>query len=247
MKVTHAVWEQKNLGVNAYEIRLENEDDWETFLQAKSEVTEQGCEYLVVKTPVGIPKFLFQLQQAGLSFVETEFHVSLKKSEYHFPSFLNRFDRDCTVQRVTDPQALQKAYDKIRQGVFSTDRISMDPAFGPEKAANRYANWTEQMIEKGDLYFEICLKGEPFAFFTMHGFDASTAQPTLMGTYPDYLDKGLGVVVQKKCLDTAFELGYTHLKSIIVSNNPKVVRTNLMFGIIIEEMYYTYVMHTHKT
>lgn len=242
MKVVHATWEKRNLGVETYEITLTNDDTTQALIEAEQQLKAEKAQYLVVKTPVGNPSFLQGLSQSGYCFMEALFEVTLNKEDYRCPAFLKRFDKDIKVEKVTSFDNMERIFAEIQSGVFDTDRISMDAAFTKEQAATRFANWTRDLINSGDELYEFSLKGEKAGFFTMHK-NESIYTPTLMGSYQSFVNKGLGMLLQRVCLETSFELGARKINSVIVANNPKVVRTNLMFGIIIKDIFYTYVKH----
>ena len=97
MKTTHAVWERENLGVDAYEIALDASDTPDMLRQEEARIIAAGAEYIVVKTPVDCPALLFSMQSLGYTFVETVFHVMIRRDEYHMPASIARFDRGLSV------------------------------------------------------------------------------------------------------------------------------------------------------
>ena len=243
MKITHAVWEQKNLGVNAYEILLDAEDLPEALARAEARLVAEGAEYLVVKTPVNCSDLLFGLPRLGYAFVETVFSVSIKRSEYHMPALIARFDRGLTVLERTAPAELARVYDLIRAGVFVSDRVSIDPAFTLTQSGNRYANWLDSMLEKGGKLYEVLQGDKPIGFFVITRVDETTVDPVLMGLYDEQNDRGMGALLHKKTLDTCFTWDCDKLHSTIVSNNAKVLRVYVNAGATIADTRYTYVKH----
>ncbi len=247
MKITHATWEQKNIGVNAYEIALDAEDTVEAFAAEELRLLASGAEYLVVKTPVNCAPLLFGLPKLGYSYVETVFHVAIKRSEYHMPAVIARFDRGLTVVERTEAADQARVYALIRSGVFRSDRVSIDPAFTLAQSGNRYANWLEGMLEKGGKLYEV-LQGEsegakPIGFFVICPVDEHTVDPVLMGLYDEDNDRGMGALLHKKTLDTCFTWDCQRLQSTIVSNNAKVLRVYVTAGAAITDTLYTYVKH----
>ena len=243
MKSVHAVWEQQNIGVNAYETTLTEADTPDQVAQAELAMLAGGAQYLVVKTPVNCPALLFGLPQLGYAFVETVFHVSIRREDYHMPAAVARFDRGLAVAQRTAETDLQRIYALIRGGVFKSDRISIDPAFTTAQAGNRYANWLAQMLAGGGKLFEV-LRGEtPIGFFVIVRVDETTIDPVLMGLYDEEGDRGMGALLHKKTLDTCFTMDCMRLSSTIVSNNAKVLRVYVNAGATITDTQYTYVKH----
>ncbi|MEG2355375.1 MAG: hypothetical protein RSC40_00320, partial [Clostridia bacterium] len=83
MQTLHATWELENLGVEAYELTLEALDAPEAVAAEEARLLAQGAQYLVLKTPVNCQALLFGLPKLGYTYVETVFHVAIKRSEYH--------------------------------------------------------------------------------------------------------------------------------------------------------------------
>lgn len=243
MKTTHAVWELENIGANAYEIQLDSLDTPEMLLEEEKRIIAQGAEYIVVKTPVNCQQLLFGLPALGYTFVEMVFHVMIRRDEYHMPSAIARFDRGLTVEERTQEADRERVYALIRKGVFVSDRVSIDPAFGVVKGGNRYANWLHSMLEKGGRLYEVMNGEKPIGFFVICRKDANTVDPVLMGMYDEKNDRGMGALLHKKTLDTCFTYDCKRLTSTIVSNNAKVLHVYVNAGANITDTLYTYVKH----
>ena len=243
MKIIRATWELDNLGINAFETRLDADDPLEAYRDAEQTMLADGAEYLVVKTPVNCPAFLFGLPKLGYTLVETVFHVAIRRSEYHIPAAIARFDRGLTVVERAAEADRARVYTMIRAGVFKSDRVSIDPAFTLAQSGNRYANWLSQMLAQGGKLFEVLQGDKPIGFFVITRVDEQTVDPVLMGLYDEDNDRGMGALLHKKTLDTCFEQPCTRLSSTIVSNNAKVLRVYVNAGATITDTEYTYVKH----
>ena len=243
MKIVHAVWEQANLGVDAYETTFGEFDSPDVYADRERELIAQGAQYLVVKTPVNCPRLLFGLPRLGYAMVETVFHVSIRREDYHMPAALTRLDRGLAVCQRTDPRDFRRVYALIRSGVFRSDRVSIDPAFTLAQSGNRYANWLAQMLTGGGRLYEVMRGDAPLGFFVIARVDEKTVDPVLMGLYDEEHDRGMGALLHKKTLDTCFTLDCERLSSTIVSNNAKVLRVYVNAGATIWDTQYTYVKH----
>ena len=243
MKTTHATWEKENLGINAYEIRMTEEDAPKVLAEEEKRLIGAGAEYIVVKTPVNCKDLLFGLPKLGYAFVETVFHVSIKRKEYHMPALIARFDRGLTVLERVEPSDRERVYALIRRGIFVSDRVSMDPAFTAEQSGNRYANWLSSMLAGGGKLYEVLQGEKPIGFFVITRVDETTVDPVLMGLYDEENDRGMGALLHKKTLDTCFLWECDKLHSTIVSNNAKVLRVYVNAGATIADTLYTYVKH----
>ncbi len=247
MKTIDAAWELENLGVRAFEILLDAEDTPKALEQEEKRLMAQGAQYLVVKTPVNCPSLLFGLPALGYAFVETVFHVSIRRDDYRMPATIARFDRGLAVVERTDEANLQRIYGLIRQGIFLSDRVSIDPAFTLAQSGNRYANWLRGMVARGGKVYEVVQEGKPgdkpLGFFVICRVDERVVDPVLMGLYDEQNDRGMGALLHKKTLDTCFTWDCKELRSTIVSNNAKVLRVYVNAGATIADTLYTYVKH----
>ena len=182
MKTVHAVWELENIGTDAWEIWLDAHDTPEMLAQEEQRIIAQGAEYIAVKTPPNCQQLIFGLPQMGYTFVEAVYHVAVRRDEYHMPETIARFDRGLTVEHRTEKADLDRICDIIRKGIFVSDRVSLDPAFGVLKGGNRYANWLRGLIDQGGFLYEVVKGDRPIGFFVILRKDENTVDPVLMGT-----------------------------------------------------------------
>lgn len=243
MKTTHATWELENIGADAWEILLDAQDTPEALAAEEARLRQLGAQYLVVKTPVNCPALLFGLPKLGYTFVEMVFHVMIRREAYHMPDTIARFDRGLRVAEIREESERERVYALIRRGVFVSDRVSIDPAFGVKKGGNRYANWLAGMLQKGGFLYEVLSGDKPIGFFVICRKDENTVDPVLMGMYDEKNDRGMGALLHKKTLDTCFTHPCKRLTSTIVSNNAKVLHVYVNAGASITDTLYTYVKH----
>lgn len=243
MKTTHALWELENIGTDAWEIQLDADDTPDMLSREEQRLAAGGAQYLVVKTPPNCQQLLFGLPALGYTFVEMVFHVAVRRSDYHMPDHIARFDRGLTVVERTGQADRERIYGLIRKGIFHSDRVSIDPAFGVGMGGNRYANWLKSLIEKGGFLYEVLSGDRPIGFFVICRKDENTVDPVLMGMYDEQNDRGMGALLHKKTLDTCFTHPCKRLTSTIVSNNTKVLSVYVNAGAAITDTLYTYVKH----
>jgi RimJ/RimL family protein N-acetyltransferase len=243
MRIVHATWERENLGVDAYEVFLESRDTPESFRQAEQNLLDDGAEYIVAKTPVNRGDLLFGLPALGYTYVETLFRIAVERGDYHIPQSVARFDRDLTVVRRSSSEELDAVFGRIREGVFKSDRISLDPYFPMERTAARYINWIRQLLSQGSMLYEVLRREDPVGVFIIKRIDARTVDPVLMGLYREDQNRGLGTLLHKKMLDTCFAQECSRITSTFVSNNAKILRVYANVGAAITDVLYTYVKH----
>jgi len=243
MKIIDAYWEQRNIGVKAFEVELSNNDCLESFITSEQEIISKGAEYIVVKTPVSMPELLFGLPKLGYTFVENAFSISLQKDNYIVPPFIARLDRGVEVRQVVEDVEIENILSSIKDNMFDTDRISIDPYFTRSQSSNRYFCWTSDMINSGCTVYNVSIKDKDIGFFINKEIDSSTIYPVLAGLYPEYKGKGIGSLLIKKCIDTIFSLGFKKISTTVVSNNYEILKIDLSYGFKIDYLSYIYVKH----
>lgn len=150
MKIVHAVWERKNLGMDAWEVTLDKRDmaDVPRVIEALHDSQYGGC-YVCVKLPVGNLRMVHALEDDGFRFLETQLHLV----EALEPSDVMRYGESADhipVQERVVPktrEAWGAIIGKITPGMFDTDRIALDPAFGPDVACQRYRGWCWDLFD----------------------------------------------------------------------------------------------------
>lgn len=243
MEIIDTYWEERNLGVKSFEIVLSKDDNIEEFLYQEKFLLENGAKYIVVKAPVNVSEFLFELPKAGYIFMEAAFSLQLKRKNYICPPFIARFDRNFVVRKLETSGAIQHVYDEIARGIFNSDRIALDKHFTQSVASNRYINWIKDVVNQGNDLYEVCLNNDAVGFFVLKRIDDKKVQGILTGTYEKYLTSGIGAVVGKKLCETVWSLGYTSFYAAVVSSNVKALRANLLFGYEIVNITHNYVKH----
>lgn len=243
MKIIDAFWEKRNLGVTSYEIVVSEEDTIQEFLNQEKTLVEQGAKYIVAKVPVNLPDFLFKLPNAGYIFMEASFALSLKKANYVCPPHVARFDRNMEIRIAESPDDRQRVFDEIGKGIFNTDRIALDKDFSQDIANTRYINWMKDLVDQGNIIYEVFSHNKPMGFYQLKKIDDNKAQGILTGVYEEYATSGLGTLVMKKLYDTVWALGYKIYFATVVTNNLKALRSNLIFGSDIDAITYHYIKH----
>ena len=244
MVISDCHWELKNLGESTVEIKIEPGDS-----ACASSIDEavDGYAYQVVKVPSGYPEFNFLLGSMGFVLIETQLHVSKRFRDFDFDNkLLKVVARDVGFQAAESQQQMKDIVSKISPDLFSTDRICLDPKYGPAVGRNRYVNWITSSFGNGTLLYEVTVKGKPVGF-GFHGIreDGKVLEYWLGGIYEQYKSSGLGILTPAspflygRCEGFAFDKVDTHISS----NNLPVVRLYNTLGYSIEGFDYIFVRH----
>lgn len=158
MRIVDATWELRNLGRKTLEVSLDETD----FCKVSDDICEAVFqtrkqykpEYMVVKIPTGTRWLGDEFFRLGYFHAETQIHLKALRADAKI--FLQRYAdqyRDTYAEEASLPSEQGYICDEIRKGVFTTDRISIDPKFNVEIANNRYANWIGDVIQAGGATF----------------------------------------------------------------------------------------------
>ena len=137
MKVIDAIWEKRNLGVDCREIKIEKDD---TIEEIKRELPQNESQYTVVKVPSGKFDVMFLLQEMGYTYVESSINLTHDLKDIKLNPIQQRI-MDSLSYSMMGKEDIEELFCEIKKGVFSTDRIYIDPHFNHEQATNRYINW----------------------------------------------------------------------------------------------------------
>lgn len=239
MKIVNAIWEKRNLGLYCNELTIETEDTVETI---ERDVPKYEKEYTVVKIPTGQVELVYSLQKLGFVFIETL--TTCYHTGEHFN--LNRIQ-----QRILDQVKYIKMhspdidflFNEIKRGIFTTDRISVDPYFTAEQANNRYVYWLKDELNKGSLVYKLTYGDKDIGFFTLKRTSASEFFAFLSGNYSEYLFSGFGFCAHYFEVTEAIRLGAKRVMTSFSSNNRGAASIHFSMGHILHKQYYVFVKH----
>ena len=190
MRVIDCCWEQQNIGKRTVEVLIEDTDCFE------KEIIEQhiqGYEYAVVKVPMNKPAFNIGLANLGFSCIESQLNVGIFLKDFDFSKLAHLYD-DTSYEIVNDKDGFQSVLSRILPGMFSTDRISIDPVFGETIGCQRYINWlTTEYNGMRSRLIKVLYKNEHIGFMLVR-IEDNTIDLLLNGLYKEYQGKGLGLL-----------------------------------------------------
>ena len=239
MKVVDAIWEKRNLGVDCREIKIEKDD---TIEEIKRELPQNESQYTVVKVPSGKFDVIFLLQEMGYTYVESSINLTHDLKDIKLNPIQQRIMDSLSYSRMGKDD-IEKLFCEIKKGVFSTDRIYIDPHFTHEQAANRYINWISDELDKSTEAFKITHKDKSVGFFTFKDIGNSTCYPFLAGMYSDYLKSGLGMSTIEKPLKEAVKRKYKQCSTFISSNNVGTLNMHIAYRFKFESIDSVYIKH----
>lgn len=238
MKIVDAVWEKRNLNKDTVEITIEKDDSIDYIEKVLS---EQKANYQVVRVPDSFFECNEVLTKHGFVFVETMCRIKndLKKLSMDMINERFKAQMHCEVMGEKD---LENLYADFDNGIFTTDRIAIDPHFSIEIANNRYVGWIHDAMERGSDALNIFYKDEP-AGFMVYKLNGDEADVLLGGMYSNFVTKGIGVAVYSKGYEYIKGRGIKKTFTAVSTNNFNSVRANMAIGYDIYQVDYVFVKH----
>jgi hypothetical protein len=239
MKVVNAVWEKRNLGVDCNEITVEAKD---MLPEIERDIVGYETEYTVVKVLAGRANVLLFLQQSGFVFIET-----LTICYHRGDAFgLNRVQQRIIEQvRYAEMQNIDVnfMFKQISKGLFTTDRVSLDPHFSVEQANQRYIYWLQDELHNGAKAYKLSFKGKDIGFFTLKRKTDIEYTAFLSAVYPDYFMSGLGLCPHYFEVTEGIALGAKHVMTSYSSNNRGATAIHLSMGHVLHRQYHVLIKH----
>lgn len=234
MKVIDAVWEQRNLGIHAYEIEMEMGDIQEEF---ENQIRNMSADYISVKLPTGMTEFLNIIQANGFTYCEDLIHVRHDLHSTQRNSIQQRM-YDLISYHMMDESEILELKQEIKDGMFSTDRFSTSGRFSKEQCANRFSNWVDDLLSNGAIPYVMEYKGQHSGFIILTTKDDKVYQSVLGGAYAKFRKSGLGIVQKEQ--EIVKNLGGKYVETTVSSNNIgqlKALIANGYMPVLIEHVF----------
>lgn len=230
MKIIDATWEKRNLGVTCYEIEFSDKDKISDIESNRDKFFER--QYVVFKVPNTRADISAYVQSQGAKFIEAQLTLTRNLRNWKVPESLKDIFDNVSYAPMNDDD-IEFMFNEIRKGIFKTDRVYLDPHFNHEKAAQRYINWSTDMIKRGHIPCKVMYRGETVGFFN----------DTLSGVYSKFIGSGMGLFVQYACIDVVRYVGQTKAYAVVSSNNPSVINLRIKLNCQIKNINHVFVIH----
>jgi len=191
MKIIDCPWELANLDCRVAEISVNADEEIDK--NAIHEL-ESKYDYLVLKVQSG--KMLHNIIAADMGFVlaETQMEMVKNKRDWHLEddALTKRLMEQLTVEPITTEEGLDELLSLITDDMFNTDRIYLDPEFGPKYSARRYKNWTRTEWERGTMLYKYLFRGK-YVGFSLAKKHEDDLVCLLAGCFRQYQNTGIGL------------------------------------------------------
>ena len=247
MKIVNAEWELRNLGKRTVELTLEKKDfsrkPKEIYTDIQIIEKEYQSEYTVVKIKTGKPEIGWELQKHGFFHIETQIITrafgddikdAIKKYQPLYPN--------TKQQEISSMEEISWIQREIEKGIFTTDRIALDPRFGPQIANHRYANWIKDEYVHGGHIAYTSVDGERVAF-TLYREKGFARWGLLTGVFLAYAcGRYGGHLLFSNSVDMV-KNGISVMYGAISANNHDVFSLHEMFGHRLKTLLEVYTRH----
>lgn len=240
MKKINAVWEKRNLGISCVELEIAEQDPIEAI---EEELKKISADYMVVKAPIGRFDIYQILNECGFSYIETMFQIEKKIEESLLKSHHQILAEDMTY-KIDEPESLSRVIDEINRGMFTTDRISLDPFFSQEQVNKRYIGMIQDELDRGAELMEFYYRSVPFGFACFRRKSDDLYYQCLTGLYHDERGKGKGFALAYLPNKELLQRGVKRLSGAVSTNNTASLQAHLKIGFYPVETSYTFVKHS---
>lgn len=244
MKILEAAWEKRNLGIDVIEIDLDDNHMLSTddVLSKVASLKKPGL-LMIIKIPVASLLLLHVLEDMGFRFLECQFRISKSINDYEPPAETKPLLNKVSVRTIDkNDHELSSLLEKITPGMFSTDRICLDPLWnekGKELSANRYKNWIKDIFYENNTTSYYVTLGSNVVAFGIASLNKKQKKVNLplAGVYSEFQGRFAGIAFAHAPLEL-FKVGFNQISTSISSNNAPVCRLYGYFGYQLMGMKY---------
>lgn len=237
MKKVKAIWEKKNLNLNVLEIEFDKEDK-----MSESLITEiEQYDYIVAKVPIKQINLMQEIENSKFYFIETQFDLIKKLTlENMIPKRLIKISKSIESKKIANENHLDFILENVSDNMFDTDRIALDPKFGPDIANKRYKNWIISLFNSDDSeVFSIINNNNSIGFYIIN-VKSNSMRILLGGLYSKYKMFGLGYSLVVAPINLANSKNIKIIKGRISSNNLPVLKIYQEYGYFINDIRYIF-------
>lgn len=234
MKCVNATWEERNLGVKTIEVSIEKKDILFALEEIGSRIEDyrNECEakYVVIKVDTKYPHISQWFQKNGYLLIESQIGLKLERDEaLEKYEFYKGMFPGIGYKKVGNGK-LENVIGEINKGMFTTDRIALDPLFGVKIANKRYALWTQDEVHRGAEVFYSYYNEQPIGFFLAKEAGGGNIKGLLGGLFVRAEARNYGGVYLFSTLKCFLDGTGKIDRTMVSSNNVPILQLHLMFG-----------------
>lgn len=242
MKIIDCPWELANLDCRVAEMSVAAD---EVIDKAQIEELESKYDYLVLKVPSGAMVQNIAAAEMGFVLAETQMEMAKHKRDWNFDNdpLTKRLMEQLTVEQITTEQELDELMSLITDDMFNTDRIYLDPEFGPKYSSRRYKNWTRTEWHRGTMLYKHFFRGK-YVGYSLAKKQGDELVCLLAGCFEQYQKTGIGLWIPL-VPELYPNMDYTRYSTHISANNIPVWRMYNHQKYEVGGFDYVFVKHIH--
>ncbi len=242
MKIIDCPWEIENLGCRVAEISVTADEIIDTSLVRE---LETRYDYLVLKVQSGTMQNNIIAAQMGFVLAETQMALIKEKKDWYFDldPLTIRLMQQLSVEKITTKEDFEELMTMITDDMYSTDRIYLDPEFGPKYSVRRYKNWTRTEWERGALLYKHFFRGK-YVGYSLCKKSEDELICLLAGCFEQYQKTGIGLWIPL-VPELYKDVEYTRYTTHVSTNNTPVWQMYNRQGYQVGGFDYVFVKHTH--
>ena len=247
MNIKETPWETRNLGVeSSIEFWFDSADNADDELFVREVFGNTEFSYQVAHVPAGKIKIVNKLLNDNFWFSEAKIVLTRDLKNIVLPKILERFCQEMSYHQANTKE-IRKIYHSMKNGIFATDKVALDPHFNAEIAGKRYVYWTQDEIAAGRAYVYVVTRADmDIGFFVLKRTNERVGDSFLAALFDQKRDSGLGFSVLYFPLVEAKRLGFGKIVTGVSLNNPDSLKIHMALGYQIKNAYYTLVKHVEK-
>jgi hypothetical protein len=228
LKITNAIWEQRNIGLNVCEIQF-GIGDGET--EIGTALGGEEYDYYVAKVPVENISLVHALEERGFRYLENQLNITFTPDE------VNRIDKrwierfsgySCTL--LKSEVEFSNIIKKTDEGLFEKDRFSVDPLIAEGVSDRRIANWIGDIYRRGkSSIYMLKREDEIVGFFIIRNTRKSSVYVEMAAIFSKYRNQGLSFLLIYNILLMSSESGAKEISASVSTNNISTINTFTRF------------------
>ena len=242
MKIIDCPWELANLNCRVAEISVSAE---EVINPAAIRDLESKYDYLVLKIRAGKMTNNIIASELGFALAETQMALIKAKRDWNFEAdqLTKRLLKQLSVERIETEKDLEELMSSITEDMYSTDRIYLDPEFGPKYSVRRYKNWTRTEWERGALLYKHFFRGR-YVGYSLCKKQGDELVCLLAGCFEQYQKTGIGLWIPL-VPELLPNMEYTKYTTHVSTNNIPVWQMYNHQKYVVGGFDYVFVKHIH--
>lgn len=239
MRVTEAIWELRNMGVRSYEVHISGE---ESLIDIENELSSICCDYIVARVPVGRLDLYELLMRNEFYFAEMMIMLERDISDVYVPERKRLINEKLALEKMNDNE-FTYMLGRVKEGIYTTDRISLDRHFTKEQSANRYYYWLQDERGRGNEFYKLTFDGVYVGYLDLAKLSKDMYQDEFTGIFPEYVGKGYAMGFTTKLIDIMRMKQAKKVYGEISSNNIVSLQSRMRYGYQVSSYFYVFVRH----